>query len=105
MYDGDNAVLRIVGVEHMYWQDGEYEVEAHEYSVLAFRIKGTAAIESGAKEYFVNTNEILYLPQNMSYTARYTDTEIIVIHFITQRDDSYIKTFAFIVVKRYINCF
>lgn len=95
LYNGDNPVLQIIGVEHMRWNGGNFEVAPREYSALAFRINGTATISSGGNEYFVNTNDILYLPQNMGYTAKYTDTEMIVVHFVTMRDDSEIELYTF----------
>lgn len=91
--NGDNPILQIVGVEHMNWKGDTFKVEPREYSALAFRINGSANIIGGGREYFVNTGDILYLPQNMGYIADYTDTEIIVIHFITLRDDSEIELY------------
>lgn len=88
LYNGENPILRIEGVEHISWAGGSFTVEPREFSALAFRISGSALIGSGDIEYQVNTNDILYLPQNMSYTAEYTDTEMLVIHFITASDDS-----------------
>lgn len=93
--NGDNPILRIVGVEHMQWEGGVFEVESREYSALAFRISGNATIGCGGKEYFVNTNDILYLPQNTGYTANYTNTEMIVVHFVTMQDDSEIELYTF----------
>ena len=87
LYTGENPILRVVGVEHLRWGGGLFEVAPRDYSALAFRIGGGAVILAGGREYTVHTNDILYLPQNMGYTARYTDTELIVIHFVTLRDD------------------
>lgn len=84
----DNPIIDICGVEHISWKGESFKVEAREYSALAFRIKGTALLNDGTKEQFVNTNDILYLPQGVAYTADYTDTEIIVIHFKTMVSDS-----------------
>lgn len=81
-------MLRIVEVDHLGWNGGYFKVAAREYSALAFRITGTAVIGSGGSEYPVNSNDILYLPQNMEYTADYTDTEMIVIHFVTAVPDA-----------------
>lgn len=95
LYDGKNPILHVTGVAHMCWKSGYYQVAPRPYSALAFRIRGTAEITSGGGEYYVNTNDILYLPQNMEYTVRYTDTEMIVIHFVTVRDDKEIELFSF----------
>lgn len=87
LYTGENPILRVVGVEHLRWNGGVFNVAPRDYSALAFRIGGSAAISAGGREYTVNTSDILYLPQHLGYTARYTDTELIVIHFLTQSDD------------------
>lgn len=93
--DGNNPILRIVGVEHMCWNGGIFDVTPREYSALAFRISGTATINAGENEYYVNSNDILYLPQNMKYSAEYTDTEMLVIHFVTAKNDSEIEVYSF----------
>ncbi len=95
LYNGDNPILRVVGVENIKWDIGDFNVAPRDYSALAFRIKGNATIGIDGKKYFVNTNDILYLPQNMAYTAQYTDSEIIVIHFVTQQDDREIELYSF----------
>ena len=95
LYGANNPILHIVGVEHMRWNKGTFEVPPREYSVLSFRIRGSATIHSGGNAYHVQPNDILYLPQNMKYTADYTDTEIIGIHFVTMYDDPEIKLYTF----------
>lgn len=94
LYDGSNPILRITAVEHLRWRGGYFEVMPRAYSSLAFRISGSVTVNCGGREHYVNTNDILYMPQNMGYTARYTDTEILVIHFVTLRDDSDAELYA-----------
>ncbi len=93
-YDGNNPILRIVGVEHMVWEAGVFDVKPRNYSALAFRISGDAVIGSGKKQYFAGTNDIVYLPQNMAYAAQYSKTEILVVHFVTADDDKEIEIYA-----------
>ena len=93
IYDCQNAVVDMVGVEHMTWKAGVFRVEERDYSALAFRIKGDARITAGDREYRVGTGDVLYLPQNCSYTADYSDTEIIVIHFRTAQNDTWLQVF------------
>ncbi len=95
LYNANNPILTVVGVEHMHWEGGTFEVKPRDYSALAFRISGNAAFRCGEKEYTVHANEVLYLPQKMGYTAQYTDTEMIVVHFITAQDDSEIEIYPF----------
>ena len=42
LYQGNNPILKIIGVEHMYWKGGTFDVKARDYSALAFRISGNA---------------------------------------------------------------
>ena len=95
LYQGDNPILRIVDIAHLSWQSGSYQVAPREFSALAFRISGSATIRCCTGEHCVQTNEILYLPQNMGYTATYTDTEMIAIHFVTLQDDKDVETYTF----------
>lgn len=93
--NGENSILRIVGVEQLSWNGGSFAVAPREYSALAFRISGTATIGCSGSEYHVNTNDILYLPQKMPYAAVYTDTQMLVIHFVTARNDSQPELYTF----------
>lgn len=86
-YECKNPILDIVSVAHMKWQGGNFDIKPRPHCALAFRIKGNATITAGGKEYYINANDILYLPQNIPYKAKYTDTEMIVFHFVTQIDD------------------
>lgn len=95
LHDGNNPVLQIVGVEHMCWRGGVFDVKPREYSALAFRISGNATITSGGKEHHIHSNDILYMPQNIAYTAEYTDTEMLVIHFVTLQNDRELKVYSF----------
>lgn len=95
LYDGNNPVLRIVGVERVCWDSEKVKVNGRAYSSLSFRVRGRAEIIGGSKQYKVDTNDIMYLPQNTDYTAQYTDTELIAIHFVTAQKDGDIEVYSF----------
>ena len=95
LYEGNNPVLRVENVEYLTSSPGTFIVPPRPYSSLSFRIKGTARIETKEGQYTVDTNDILYLPQNLAYTARYTETEMITFHFVTDRNDAGIQVFSF----------
>ena len=88
LYDGDNSILQIVDVAHMRWNSGKFRISPRPFSALAFRIRGDAVITVVGKPYHVCPNDILYLPQRLAYTAEYSDTEMLVVHFITALDDA-----------------
>lgn len=95
LYEFDNPIIDIVSVAKIKW-DAEYdEVEGRDYSALAFRIKGNADIKYNGMCCSANTNDVLYLPQNISYTAEYSDTEILAIHFVTAKNDKYAEVYSF----------
>lgn len=93
--NGENSILRIVGVDHIRWSENFFEVSPRDYAVISFRIRGSATICGGGAVHQIQTNDILYLPQHMGYTAEYTDTEMICIHFVTMQDDPEIKLYSF----------
>lgn len=94
LYHGENPILKIISVDHLRWGDGTFCVPAREYASLTFRIRGSATVTHGDESCFVNANDILYLPQDLAYTATYTDTELIAIHFVTARNDPHPETYS-----------
>lgn len=103
--EGNNPILEIIGVEHMCWSGGIFNVKPRDYSALAFRISGNATITTGENAYFIRSNDILYIPQKISYKAEYTDTEMLVIHFVTAQNDSEIQVYSFPNVERIYKLF
>lgn len=79
----------------MCWKSKNVTVKPRYYSALAFRISGSGVIKVNGREYSAAPNSILYLPQNIGYSAEYTDTEIIVFHFKTSHDDALPQCFSF----------
>ncbi len=93
--DGNNPILEIIGVEHMCWKGGVFDVRPRKYSALAFRKSGDAVITACGNKYHIHSNDILYMPQNMAYTAEYTDTEMLVIHFVAAQNDKALEVYSF----------
>ena len=94
IYNCQNPIVSITGVEHMQWSAGNFFVEPRAHSAIAFRIRGDATITVDGKAYFVDSGDILYLPQGLAYQAQYSDTEMIAIHFLTQRNDTAPQVFS-----------
>ena len=91
----NNAVLQIIGVEHMKWDAEVVDIKPRDYSALTFRISGNATITVDGKTFFVNKYDVLYHPQGVGYTAEYSDTEILAIHFKTNKDDKMPEVYSF----------
>lgn len=93
--DLENPIIEVMGVNYIEWNEQRCVVLPREYSALAFRIKGSGNIYYSGKNVSINTNDILYLPQNIGYTAEYTNTKLIVIHFKTLHQDNTVEVFSF----------
>lgn len=87
LYQGENPALKIIAVEHLRWGKCQFQVPPRDYASLTFRIRGEATIEYGEQTCFVNPGEVLYMPQNLAYTAAYTDTEMVAINFVADHSD------------------
>jgi len=95
LYNGNNPAIKIIGVEHCSWKASAVQVAPRGFSALTFRIRGKARVWAQGKEYSVDTNELLYLPQGIAYQAEYTDTEMLVIHFQTLYEDQEPAVYSF----------
>ena len=95
LYEGNNPVLRVENVEFLTSNPGTFAVAPRAYSSLSFRIRGTARMETEDSCCTVNTNDILYMPQGLAYTAHYTETEMITFHFVTEHRDAGMQAFSF----------
>ncbi len=94
IYQGTNPILEILDVAHLKWKGGTFSVPPRAFAAIAFRIKGTAKITAYGKEYHVSEGEVLYFPQNLSYTAQYSETEMIVFHVRTEKIDPYPEVYS-----------
>ncbi|MBR6509476.1 MAG: helix-turn-helix transcriptional regulator [Clostridia bacterium] len=90
----DNYVIDITNITHVSWKKQKVTIPPREFCALAFRIKGSGNISFNQNKISLSTNDVLYLPQNIGYTAKYSDTEIIAIHFKTANSDSFAKVFS-----------
>ena len=94
LYDGNNPILQITDVTQLRYNFGTFAVGPRKYAELLFLAGGSIRIECGGNEYSVKTGNLLYLPQNLKYTASYTEAEIISIRFITENSDSCPELYA-----------
>ncbi len=94
-FELENHIEEIIGVDHIEWNNQVCDVVPRKHAALAFRIKGTGQLHYNNTEIIVGPNEVLYLPQNVGYSAIYSNTEIIVIHFITSKSDDTAEVFSF----------
>lgn len=93
-FELENTITEVCGVDQIRWNKQNCDVVPRKYCALAFRTKGEGVIHYNGKEIFVGANDILYMPQNIGYSAEYTDTEIFVIHFVTSVSDDTAEVFS-----------
>ena len=87
LFNNDNAILYFVNAEELCWKSGYYDVKPRKMCALAFRLEGTADMICAGKRFFVDVGDVLYLPQGLGYQVNYTDTRMLVIHFVTEKND------------------
>ena len=93
-FDFDNYVAEVTGINRISWKKQKVAIPPRDFCVLAFRIKGNGSISFNGNKISVSTNDVLYFPQNIGYTARYSDTEIIAFHFKTANSDNFAEVFS-----------
>lgn len=84
---GTNPIVDIVGVEHMHWAGRSFTTLPRQYAALAFGCRHSPHPARRPGAYSVGTGDVLYMPQKIAYSAEYDDTEILVLHFLTAKDD------------------
>ncbi len=95
LFDGNNPVVSVVGVLSTSCADGKYTVSPRPYSSLTFRVGGSVSVTTEKSTKTARTNDVLYVPQGVGYTAEYSNNEGLVIHFITEKDDVDTEVFSF----------
>ena len=79
-----NTNAKIIEIKKMSWDKSNVYVSPRPYHALAFRLKGKAIFEVGNLRVETNTNNVILMPANTGYYAKYPErNEIIVIHFHT----------------------
>ena len=79
-----NTSIKILEIKKMSWDKSNVYVSPRPYHALAFRLKGKATFEVGNFTVETYTNDVVLMPANTGYYAKYPErNEIIVIHFHT----------------------
>jgi AraC-like DNA-binding protein len=94
IHNANNPILSVQRVARFRWKARTYQVAPRPYAALALRLQGTGVIQADGKEYIIGENDIVYLPQGLAYTAEYSDTEMIAIHFITAEADTAVTVYT-----------
>lgn len=87
LYTCANPVLEVTTIGRFSWTERVLDVEARPFSALAFRLQGSGSLLCGGKNYTLSPGDILYMPQGLSYRHEYTDTDLLLFHFVTAEND------------------
>ena len=87
IYTCGNPITELLLAGHFTWQARNLTVSARPYCALAFRISGGGSLYCGGRRYSLCAGDILYMPQGLSYSHEYTDTDLLLFHFMTSRND------------------
>lgn len=87
LYTCKNPILELLLAGRFSWQPRQLWVDARPYSALAFRLKGGGALQCCGKTYTLNAGDVLYMPQGISYFHDYTQTDLLLFHFVTAYND------------------
>lgn len=80
-YDEEELSLGIVSVGNITWGKQSLRVKKRPYCALSFRVKGDGVITTESQQVRLSEGDVLFLPQDIDYSADYTEGEILVIHF------------------------
>ena len=87
LYSGNNPILQIQTVGRFSWQARTLSVDPRPFSALAFRLEGGGTLHWGEKSHRLSAGDILYMPQGVAYRHEYSDTDLLLFHFVTQHSD------------------
>ena len=83
-FDGEYVNMQIFGVDHVKWGVDRCFVPARGYAALSFRVRGEGELTTNGETVRTAPGNLLFVPQDVEYSAVYTDTEIYVIHFVCE---------------------
>ncbi len=88
LYTCKNPILEIITVGRFAWQARQLSVAPRDFSALALRLQGGGTLECSGKTYELHPGDVLYMPQGLGYRHDYTDTDVLLFHFVTATNDT-----------------
>lgn len=88
LYTCANPVTELLLVGQFSWKARSLPVDARPYCALALRLEGGGSLSCGGKSYHLQPGDILYMPQGVAYRHDYTDTQLLLFHFVTAESDA-----------------
>ena len=86
-YSCTNPVTSLILVGRFSWEARRLSVAPRPFCALAYRIQGSGSLTCGGKVYTLSAGDVLYMPQGLPYDHDYTDTDLLLFHFVTAEND------------------
>ena len=80
IYDCDYLTFQVQAIARMPHTEGYFKVKKRPYGAISYKISGTSEFEIDGKKLFVKPKDILFIPANTDYTAKYSVNDSIIIH-------------------------
>lgn len=87
LYTCKNPVLEILTVGRFGWKARQLAVAPRPFSALAFRLQGSGTLHCQGNTYTLEPGNVLYMPQGLAYSHDYTDTDLLLFHFVCAQID------------------
>lgn len=84
LYNTDNLTFSLLSVSKLSWKGSNNTVLPRPFSALSLHTKGSGEFLVNGKTHIICPGDIIYMPSGMGYDVKYTDGEIIVIHFANE---------------------
>ena len=82
IYNFDALSFEVLSIYRFEHRDGYFFVKPRPYAALAFRLGGSGEFNIAGERMPFSSGDILFLPSETAYEARYLDNETIVVHLM-----------------------
>jgi AraC-like DNA-binding protein len=82
LYNFDALSFEILSIFRLRHENGSFSVKPRPYAALAFRLHGRGEFNIGGNREAFSAGDIIFLPADMPYKVKYSDSEMIVVHLM-----------------------
>ncbi len=82
IYNFDALSFEILSIFQFRHEDGLFSAKPRPYAALAFRLHGTGEFNIEGNRMAFSEGDIVFLPSDVPYKVKYSDSEIIVVHLM-----------------------
>ena len=82
LYNFDALSFEILSIFRLCHENGSFSVKPRPYAALAFRLHGSGEFNIEGRREAFSAGDIIFLPSDMPYKVKYSDSEMIVVHLM-----------------------